>query len=204
MSFELLMTIRRLGALGLLCLATGGVQAQSQIPEEDFSELDKTWKEISLQLPAAPKPENLLEFYVSPTATQKFAVDGTSITVGKDGVVRYTLVSISEAGARNISYEGIRCETLQMRVYAFGQADGSWSRSRRENWEVIMPNSRNRQHPALASEFLCVDRVIGGTAEQMAGFSSKSVRSIPCYPGGSAPALPQTPVCRGCHRKRGA
>src|ERR1035437_389037 len=54
--------------------------------DEDFDDLDKPWKEVAVQLPAAPIPENLLSFYVSPTATQTFAIDAKSLSIGTDGV----------------------------------------------------------------------------------------------------------------------
>lgn len=154
--------------LGLwLVLANGAVQAQSRF-DEDFDDKDKTWQEISVQLPAAPKKENLLDFYVSPIATQTFAIDAKSISTGNDGVVRYTLVSRSASGAENISYEGIRCESFERKQYAFGHRDGSWARSRRDQWETITGTVANRQHAALAKDYFCNHKVVDGNAEQIA------------------------------------
>lgn len=135
--------------------------------EEDFDDADKPWEEVAVQLPAAPKAENLLPFYVSATATQSFAIDAKSLSVGPDGVVRYTLVATSDAGARNISYEGIRCATYEKKLYAFGQADGTWSRSRRDKWERISTNAANRQHAALFKDYFCVELTVGGSAQDM-------------------------------------
>lgn len=155
---------RRLAALALI-VASGASAAQAAQDEPD--ELDKAWREIALQLPPAPANENLLPFYVSPTATQTFAIDARSISIGKDGVVRYTLVSTSAGGAKNISFEGVRCELLQKRLYAFGRTDGSWSRSRREGWDPISAGSPNSQHATLATDFLCRDKMVAGTVAQM-------------------------------------
>jgi len=149
-----------------LLAASFTAQAQSRF-EEDFDDKDKPWQEIAVQLPAAPKPENLAPFYVSATATQTFAIDTESLTVGSDGVIRYTLVAVSDAGAKNISYEGIRCATYERKLYAFGQADGSWSRSRRDQWERINNNASNRQHGALARDYFCVEKTVAGTAKDM-------------------------------------
>jgi hypothetical protein len=155
--------LRWLAALMVLGALSGGAHAA-----DDEDEAEKAWKEIALQLPAAPQSQNLLPFYVSPTATQKFSIDSTSISVGKDGVVRYTLVSVGDGGARNVSYEGLRCDQMQKRLYAFGRPDGSWSRSRREEWEPIRVNSPNRQHITLASDFMCDGRTVAGNAVKMA------------------------------------
>jgi hypothetical protein len=150
----------------VLLLLAGAASAQSHF-EEEFDDADKPWQEIAIQLPAAPKPENLLSFYVSSTATQIFAIDAASISLGEDGVVRYVLVSTSEAGAKNVSYEGIRCSTYEKKLYAFGRPDGTWSRSRRDRWERITTNASNRQHAALAKDYFCEGLTVAGDAKKM-------------------------------------
>lgn len=140
--------------------------AQSQF-EEDFDSKEKPWQEIAIQLPLPPKVENLLPFYVSPTATQSFSIDTLSLSVGADDVIRYTLVATSETGAKNVSYEGIRCSSYEKKLYAFGQTHGGWSRSRRDQWERISTNTPNRQHAALAKDYFCLELVVAGTAEEM-------------------------------------
>jgi len=157
---------RSLYASFSLLLLAGAVQAQAQF-EEDFDDKDKPWQEVAVQLPAAPKQENLLPFYVSATATQSFAIDIKSLAVGTDGVIRYTLVATSQAGAKNISYEGIRCASYEHKLYAFGQSDGSWSRSRRDQWEPINDNAANRQHSALFKDYFCTGKSVAGKGEDM-------------------------------------
>ena len=132
--------------------------------EEDFDDVAKPWQEITVQLPPVPEARNLLPFDVSATATQRFAIDATSLSVGSDGVVRYVLVARSESGAENISYEGLRCASLESKLYAFGHRDGTWSRSRRDGWEPIHGSAANRQHAALADGYLCDGHVIAGDA----------------------------------------
>lgn len=140
--------------------------AQSKF-DEDFDDQNKPWEEIAIQLPQAPQKENLVPFYVSATATQQFAVDTASLTVGADGVVRYTVVSSSQEGARNISYEGIRCQTYERKLYAFGRPDGSWSRSRRDQWERIASNAANRYHAALFKDYFCSETAVAGNAKDI-------------------------------------
>jgi hypothetical protein len=148
-------------------LASSASLAIAQSFEEDFDDESKPWQEIAVQLPPAPVSDNLLPFYVSPTATQQFAVDAKSISVGADGVVRYTLVSTSREGARNISYEGIRCATFEKKIYALGQDDGSWARSRRNQWDMIVRGFANRQHAALAKDYFCENQTVAGNADQI-------------------------------------
>jgi len=159
--------IRRLASLALV-FCTIAAHAQSGFDEE-FDDSDKPWEELAIQLPPAPKQANLLAFDVSPTATQAFAIDPGSLTVGTDGVIRYTLVSTSRSGAKNISYEGIRCQTYEYKRYAFGQADGTWARSRRNKWDAIHGHGGNHPQAALAKDFLCLEQTIAGKADDMIG-----------------------------------
>lgn len=144
----------------------GIAQSQSRF-EENFDEEYKPWQEIAIQLPAGPQAENILPFYVSATATQSFAIDAKSLSVGSDGVIRYTLLATSPSGAKNISYEGIRCKSFEKRIYAFGQPDGSWSRSHRNQWERIVQNAANRQHAILAKDYFCENSMVAGSADKM-------------------------------------
>ncbi|MEO6921983.1 MAG: CNP1-like family protein [Collimonas sp.] len=135
----------------------------------DFDDDDdgKAWQEIKAVLPPAPQAANLMSFYVSPTATMNFFIDVNSISADKDGVVRYTLVSKSQGGAENVSYEGIRCQTYESKMYAFGQKDGSWSRARLNDWKQISESSGNRQHAALAKDFVCQDGMVAGKVTEI-------------------------------------
>jgi hypothetical protein len=143
-----------------------GAQSGSQF-EEDFDDPNKPWEEMAIQLPGPPRDADLLPFSVSATATQRFAIDSKALTVGADGVVRYTMVAISPSGARNITYEGIRCAAFEKKLYAFGRADGAWSRSRRDKWEPIVRNAANRQQATLALDYLCDGKTVAGTATTM-------------------------------------
>lgn len=148
-------------ALCAFCLP-GVVQAQGF--DSDYEEL--VWEELQPQLPPAPKASALLPFFVSATTDNRFFVDGDSISVGSDGVVRYTLVVLSPGGARNVSYEGIRCESGERRLYAFGRNDGSWSKARGNAWTRIKDSSLNRQHAALYNEYFCPIGTIVNDADE--------------------------------------
>src|SRR5690348_12438531 len=95
------------------------VHAQKNLDYEFDNE--KPWVEIQAQLPPYPKPENLLQFDAGPASTNLHYVDAPSLTVGEDGVIRFSLVIKSPSGAMNVSYEGIRCQTAEKRTYAYGR-----------------------------------------------------------------------------------
>lgn len=84
-----------------------------------------------MQLPAFPEQENLVPFKVGSVSDKQFFVDGASISIGSDDVIRYSLVVVSSTGAKSISFEGMRCATGERRVYAFGRSDKTWSKAPR-------------------------------------------------------------------------
>lgn len=124
--------------------------------EEEYEDVMKPWREIETRLPAKPLAENLEPLEVSAATVYQFHIDRASISVGSDGVVRYTLIGTSPSGVKNISYEGIRCDTAEKKLYAFGRPDGTWSRSKRNQWDRIRDEPRNRQHVALRTA-ICGD-----------------------------------------------
>jgi hypothetical protein len=119
----------------------------------------KPWSELQTQLPPYPKPENLVKFDLGSNTSNQYFVDESSISVGDDGVVRYTLVIKAGGGASNVSFEGIRCDTRQVRVYAFGHPDHQWSRARDIAWRDIRPREINGYHYALQRDYYCTDAV---------------------------------------------
>lgn len=132
--------------------------------EGDFDN-EKAWVELEAQLPAYPKQENWLPFFVSAASDNQFFVDAASLNVGDDGVVRYTLVVKSGAGAVNVSFEGMRCNTRERKLYAFGRADGTWAKARSSKWEPIRYQDRNRQHHMLYDDFFCPRGIVVASPE---------------------------------------
>lgn len=122
-------------------------------------ENDKPWVELSAQLPPYPKAENLVEFNVSSATRHKHFVDTASISVGEDKVVRYTVVIEAAGGAKNVSFEGMRCDTGERRLYAYGHPDGTWSKARRSGWEGIKFRSLLSYHKALYEDHFCPDGI---------------------------------------------
>lgn len=143
-------------ALTLFAAASALHLNTSQAKADDDDDIPQGWQESEVVLPAPPKVENFLPFYVSAVTDNRFFVDGASISVGNDGVVRYTLVVDTANGVRNVSYEGMRCESRERRIYALGRPDGTWSKVRSVRWERVTANATiNRQYAALFVEYFC-------------------------------------------------
>jgi hypothetical protein len=118
-------------------------------------------------LPALPDNADLLPFEVSKQTTLTYAIDPKSVSIGKDRVIRYTVVITSTAGARNVRYEGLRCEDgQQWRMYAAVDEDGAgWDRDTTTPWDQIEWNSLNAYHAALAHDYFCNFATPNGTAK---------------------------------------
>lgn len=122
---------------------------------------DPVWQEqVEIELPPAPIEKKLIAINFDRMGSRRYFIDADSLTVGKDGVVRYTLLAVGSGGARNVSYEGMDCNKGQVKLYAFGGEDGSWSRNARAEWRPVairQPNSIQRElfqryfcHPDIA------------------------------------------------------
>lgn len=127
--------------------------AGAQPTDWERRQKERDWREREVVLPAYPKRENLLPFFVSATTTFDFFIDAASISTAEDGVVRYVLVARSAQGAESVSYEGIRCSAREYRIYAAGAGDG-WKRVDAP-WRPIEPRSIQRWHNALLREYFC-------------------------------------------------
>ena len=113
------------------------------------------WVEDNATLPAYPRDADLIEFPVSAATTNRFYIDGATLSVGKDRVIRFTLVVKTAGGATNVSYEGIRCDIRSVKRYAVGRADGTWAWLRSGEWQLIESKMANRQYAALNRDFFC-------------------------------------------------
>ena len=151
------MLARALAAL-LASAAVWPAAAQWSGWDYDRDEPVKQRVELEVKPPAYPKEGNLLQFDAGGASPHRFFVDPDSISVGEDGVVRYSLVVKTAGGSTNASFEGIRCESRELKVYAFGRKDGTWTPSRDPQWRRIEYKEVNRHHGVLYADILCRGR----------------------------------------------
>jgi hypothetical protein len=172
-------TILKALALVVACVATGallaGCSSASKPTNKDDSAfvylLDRkgNWVENQVDtLPPLPQESNLLPFEVSGNTPLQFAIDRNSLSVGTDGVVRYTVVVTSPSGARNVNYEGIRCDTYEWRLYAGLNADhDDWDRTVANEFSRIENGALNAYHAALYQDYMCANKMPTGKAAQI-------------------------------------
>jgi hypothetical protein len=161
------MSAKALAALALLAAFATASLAQWSDGDAGYDGNRKPWKEIEPSLPPIPVPENLIPFEASAASPHRFYIDAASLTVGEDGVVRYTLVVKTAGGAANVTFEGIRCETREQKYYALGRSDGSWTRAREPRWRRVEIHEVNRQHFVLYADFFCQGKYGVGSAGQV-------------------------------------
>ena len=128
--------------------------------------VDPTWQENQIPAPAALRLEGLIALAM-PVTDLRVAVDPTSITVGSDGVVRYVVTATSSSGTINAMYEGIRCATAEVKLYARHVPTKGWSPTMDEPWRSLHELPRGRHSLLIAREGACTGRVPKGSANEI-------------------------------------
>lgn len=161
---------------GVLALAPVALALAAPV---EFGDPDKGWTELNPDLPAPPEDNQLVEFYVSPVTSFHFALDQKSISIGSDGVVRFTLVATSSSGVRNARFEGLRCESNEFKIYAVARPDGQWERTREPAWKHIAESGNNREEAALAKDAICANGIAFSVADILRHLKLSVRGSIP-------------------------
>lgn len=115
----------------------------------------EAWRESEVQIPAYPDDRHLLAVTLGPTDTVRLYVDERSISRGTDGVARFTLVIESARGARNVFYEGLRCETREYKTYALGAPGRILRPVKDPRWQAIAYHATNAFRFHLYQHYVC-------------------------------------------------
>ncbi|MGH8822798.1 MAG: CNP1-like family protein [Rhodoferax sp.] len=97
----------------------------------------------------------LIALDVGPDQALKFGVDPTTLSISKDGIVRYVIVASSDTGATNAMYEGIRCSTGEYTTYARATTAGHWETVQDPEWSSLYANMPSRHALVLAEQGAC-------------------------------------------------
>jgi hypothetical protein len=118
-------------------LLVGACSGMTPPPAPADTVAEHEWKEDALSLPAFPQDADLLPMTLSKAVPARILIDGKSISVGKDGVVRYTVAVEGSGGVRNVFFEGIRCDTGEFKQFAYGTAEQTFAPFQSPEWEKI-------------------------------------------------------------------
>lgn len=92
----------------------------------------------------------------------QFGVDPNTLTITRDGVIRYVMVASSTTGVRNVLYEGIRCTTGEVKTYARKNAAGQWAPVSDPQWRALHGGNATTAHAlALARQGACSGHTVG-------------------------------------------
>ncbi len=140
----------RILAITVLAFLAGCAGKTAEMSDWERKNAQREATEEAVAPPQFPESANLIEFPVTNAAGFRYFVDVATLAVGRDGVVRYVLVSRSPDGVQNVTYEGMRCATFEQRVYALGHADRSWSPASADWRRIVQP-----RHNVLFHEYFC-------------------------------------------------
>jgi hypothetical protein len=160
-------------ALALACsLAAASASAQLVDPDVD-------WVEETVPPPPAFDVQRAIPIEMPSFMTLRFGVDPNTITVTQDGVVRYVMVATSTTGVVNAMYEGIRCNTGQVRTYGRFNA-GGWEMNKNAPWRGLRDRMPSHHAAAFALQGACEGRAAASSPE-------KIVRTLRNPPGNAQP-----------------
>jgi len=125
--------------------------------EKETRREEKEWKEIKgIQFPPVPKARNLIRLdLASLGARYEYFIDGSSILLGTDKVIRYTVVLQSDTGVRNVYFEGIRCETMEARTYGYATRQSGFKPLASSTWKNLRAVGPFAYRLLLADNFMC-------------------------------------------------
>lgn len=140
---------RELAALALLAGMACGASAQI------LSDEPPPWVESETVLPTLLRTAGLIPIAIQGTSL-RFGIDPQSVSVGKDGVIRYVVVATSASGALNAMQEGVRCMTRQVKTYARYSASSGWRAAEGADWRPLTTGVAATRHSAvIAGSGLC-------------------------------------------------
>ena len=139
-----------------LLLLAAFAQAQSATPLPAFEERPPV-VELEVPPPAYPVTSALTRYPID-NFRQTVLIDTENILLSGDDIVRFVLVLRSPSGAETVSFEGIRCNTMEQKLYALGRqtaAGGTWVAARASQWRPVGTRLGDPLRAELAREVFC-------------------------------------------------
>lgn len=153
-----------LGLAALLTLTSLTAASFAMAADDD----EAPWQEKATAAPQKFSIDKLQPFTVSPDSSLAFGIDPETLTVGEDWVVRYVMVARSASGALNVLYEGIRCQSAEVKTYArWDNNRSAWHTPSNTEWKPLSSSGATRPAMILAKEGLCNGDSVNGNPRKM-------------------------------------
>jgi len=172
-------------ALSLLpgfSLAGGGANPLNpqSAPSRYVEPEKKPEQEAAVALPAYPERRDAwVPFETTAVTKNRFFIDRESLQIAEDRTIRYALIIESPSGVRNVSYEGMRCSTAEVKTYAWGTSEGKWYASKEPQWQPIRADRMNGQHETLYTRYFCEAASAARTANDLIQLMQQKDRRTP-------------------------
>lgn len=146
---------------------------------------DEVVAELQVPPPAYPRDSNLVEFKLRGLTANRFSIDTSSLSVGKDRVIRFVLVIRTPSGEKNVRFSGLRCNEREWKDYAFAGDDHNWRVDERAQWKRMQELSYNNYQSTLHKDFFCIGggSLLGtepaGDAQKLAKLLKKPMKEDP-------------------------
>ncbi|MGV3570013.1 MAG: CNP1-like family protein [Ramlibacter sp.] len=134
--------------IALVLAGAAGLASAQLVPT------DPDWKEQEVPPPPALRTSGLIELDMR-GSTLRFGVDPASISIGADGIVRYVVVATSATGTVNAMYEGVRCTSPEVKVYARHNPDSGWVPAKGD-WQPLHATANSRHSLQVARNGACI------------------------------------------------
>lgn len=114
------------------------------------------WKETRTVLPPAPQEDDLVRIEAPRAqAGYDYFIDRKSLSLGRDGVMRYTVVARSPSGVLNAFHEGLRCYDDTVRTYGFASSDGVLREVASGKWHALANEGSRGYQDYLGNVIMC-------------------------------------------------
>ena len=140
----------------ILLISASLVGTSLSLHSKAWSLFDSTpFAENDIVLPTGmPDPKNIKGLLVTIGSPLFFGIDTTSIQLGSDKVMRYVMAIKNPSGTQQIKYEGIRCDTVEYKVFGHVNPEGKWVLEGTD-WKPIPKGGYNQYQATLAWEGFC-------------------------------------------------
>lgn len=133
----------------MVCMGTASAQLRDADPD---------WKESTVPPPPTFDAARVVLLDMPRHMSVRLGVDPATIRISDDGIVRYVMVALSPGGTMNASYEGIRCLTAEVKVYARYTSSQVWNAVANPQWQPLRDNQPSPHALTFARQGACDGR----------------------------------------------